>query len=156
MLAIKNTLAAENVEIEETNNEMIWVRIKLKCQNPLFICSFYRSNKVDDPKPLDDLSKALDHVSELSANNTQTTVCVAGDFNAGDIDGARSKPVDVMSGVPQGTVLGPLLFLLHINDLPSVVASQVRLFADDCLMYRPIRSIADQVALQRDLSALER
>ena len=72
------------------------------------------------------------------------------------VDGARSKPVDVMSGVPQGTVLGPLLFLLHINDLPSVVTSQVRLFADDCLMYRPIRSIADQVALQCDLSALER
>ena len=72
------------------------------------------------------------------------------------VDGARSKPVDVMSGVPQGTVLGPLLFLLHINDLPSVVTSQVRLFADDCLMYRPIRSIADQVELQRHLSALER
>ena len=67
------------------------------------------------------------------------------------VDGARSKPVDVMSGVPQGTLLGPLLFLLHINDLPSVVTSQVRLFADDCLMYRPIRSIANQVALQHNL-----
>ena len=58
--------------------------------------------------------------------------------------------------MPQGTVLGPLLFLMHINDLTSAVTSQVRLFADDCLMYHPIRSIADQFELQRDLSALER
>ena len=46
--------------------------------------------------------------------------------------------------------------LMHINDLPSVVTSHVRSFADDCLMYRPIRSIADQIALQQDLAALER
>ena len=71
------------------------------------------------------------------------------------IEGTHSPPAPVLSGVPQGTVFGPLLFLCHINDLPSVVNSQVRLFADDCLMYRPITSEADQVSLQRDLTALE-
>ena len=72
------------------------------------------------------------------------------------IEGTHSPPAPVLSGVPQGTVLGPLLFLCHINDLPSVVNSQVRLFADDCLMYRPISLEADQVSLERDLTALER
>ena len=68
----------------------------------------------------------------------------------------QSPECKILSGVPQGTVLGPLLFLLHINDLPSVVTSQIRLFADDCLIYRPIRSSADCEALQRELDYLER
>ena len=70
------------------------------------------------------------------------------------VGGAFSSPTSVDSGVPQGTVLGPLLFLLHINDLPQVVPSQVRLFVDDCLLYRGIRCREDQIALQRDLTTL--
>ena len=53
-------------------------------------------------------------------------------------------------------MLGPLLFLLHINDLPAVVTSQVRIFADDCLLYRPILSEADQEHFQNDLDSLQR
>ena len=56
------------------------------------------------------------------------------------VDGSRSDRAAVASGVPQGTVLGPLLFLLHINDLPCEILSSVRLFADDCLLYRAISS----------------
>ena len=60
----------------------------------------------------------------------------------------------MVSGVPQGTVLDPLLFLLHINNLPSVVSSKERLFADDCLIYRNIKN-KDQIALQKDLNLLD-
>ena len=71
------------------------------------------------------------------------------------VEGEQSKSVTVESGVPQGTVLGPLMFLCHINDLPDVVRSQVRLFADDCLLYRQIKSNEDHVLLQKDLTELE-
>ena len=46
------------------------------------------------------------------------------------------------------------LFLLHISDLPSCVNSKVCLFADDCLLYREIKNIQDQIDIQRDLDAL--
>ncbi|KAJ8020472.1 RNA-directed DNA polymerase from mobile element jockey [Holothuria leucospilota] len=52
------------------------------------------------------------------------------------IDGTSSDKSKVISGVPQGTVLGPLLFLVYINDLPANIQSSVRLFADDCVLYR--------------------
>ncbi len=70
------------------------------------------------------------------------------------VDGAKSELVSVDSGIPQGTVLGTILFLLHINDLPDMVSLQVRLFADNCLLYHPITSIMDQVYLQEDLDSL--
>ena len=57
--------------------------------------------------------------------------------------------------MPQGTDFGPLLFICHINDLPERVNSQIRLFADDCLMYRTINSPQDHQTLQRDPFSLQ-
>ena len=51
------------------------------------------------------------------------------------LDGEASSEVHVDSGVPQGTVLGPLMFLLYVNDIGEGVNSEVKLFADDCLLY---------------------
>ncbi len=61
--------------------------------------------------------------------------------------------VHVDSGVSQGTFMGPLLFLLYINDLPGHVTSTVHLFADDCLLYRPIWTPDNQVKLQCSVPA---
>ena len=70
------------------------------------------------------------------------------------IDGMCLKSVDVTSGVPQGTVLGPLMFLLFINDMQDDLVCTLRLFADDALLYHKITRNDDTLALQRDLDKL--
>ena len=70
--------------------------------------------------------------------------------------GQISESTAVLSGVSQGTVLGPLLFLCYINDLPRSIKSKVRMYADDTLVYNVINTIDDCVQLQNDLLLLER
>ncbi|XP_072018350.1 uncharacterized protein [Amphiura filiformis] len=73
------------------------------------------------------------------------------------VDGQISTQANVSSGVPQGSVLGPLLFLAYINDLPDCVkSSTTRLFADDTALYKRISSHHDASLLQEDLNALEK
>ena len=72
------------------------------------------------------------------------------------VNGALSKWAPVLSGVPQGTALGPNLFLLFINDLPLSVSSSVKLFVDDSVLFRHIESSADHDKLQQDLLQVER
>ena len=59
------------------------------------------------------------------------------------------------SGIPQGSVLGPILFDFYITDLPEAVESEAYLFADDTNIFRLINSIDDQQILQNDLIKLE-
>ena len=70
------------------------------------------------------------------------------------LDGKTSISSPVTSDIPQGTVLGHLLFMIYINDLPSRVSSTAQLFADDCLLYRVISSQEDAASLQEYLDRL--
>ena len=71
------------------------------------------------------------------------------------MDGEVSSWVPVTSGVPQGSVIGPILFLVYINDLPAKLQSKVRLFADDTIVYMAVNNETDAAILQKDLKLLE-
>ena len=70
------------------------------------------------------------------------------------VDGSASAWTPVKSGVPQGTVLGPLMFLIYINDIGDRVLSNLRLFANDCILYRTVTSLEDSKQLQCDLGSI--
>ena len=104
-------------------------------------------DKVNHPKLLYKLScfgvkgNTLNWIQSLLIGYTQTVV----------LDGESSEEVKVTSGVPQGSVLGPLLFLLYFNDLPENIQYQVRLFADDTAVYLTVTNTQDSQVLQSDL-----
>jgi hypothetical protein len=149
-------------------------RKKRSCETQLIITINDIANSIDNRKQTDvillDFSKAFDKVphrrlmnklhhygirnsthkwiSSFLENRSQTVI----------VEGARSDVAPVESGVSQGSVLGPSLFLIYINDLPSYIQkkSSVRLFADDCVLYRNIENEQDSRHLQEDLDALQK
>ena len=70
------------------------------------------------------------------------------------VNGCSPDWSPVSSGVPQGSILGPLLFLLYVNDIGAHLRSQIRLFADDCTIFREIAGREDCEVLQSDLHEL--
>ncbi len=67
--------------------------------------------------------------------------------------GKLSEAVAVTSGVPQGSVLGPLLFLAYVNDIRRNIGTNIRLFEDDCILYRKITNNLDVEILQADIDS---
>jgi hypothetical protein len=133
-------------------NHKLWNMDQLR--DTYSICTILDFSKAFDKVPHKKLLRKLDNYgirgniwNWISAflNNRQQRVVLDGDV---------SSQMPVVSGVPQGSVLGPLLFLVIINDLPASVSSKTRLFADDCILYRTIENHQDCVTLQMDLNNL--
>lgn len=113
-----------------------------------------------------DFSKAFDLVphgrllSKIAATGVDFRVVVwikeflLGRTQRVRVEGLLSEEVRVTSGVPQGSVLGPLLFLAYVNDIWRNIESNIRLFADDCIIYRKITDREDIEKLQKDLNRL--
>ena len=89
-------------------------------------------------------NNVLQWIESFLANRTRCVI----------LNGCSSDACQVLSGVPQGSVLGPILFLCYINDLPNNIVSNIKLYADDALLYRVIRSTSDSNTLQLDLDSL--
>ena len=113
-----------------------------------------------------DFQKAFDKVpktrllQKLSAYGIEGKVlCWIADFLSDRkmrimVRGEYSEWVDVISGVPQGSLLRPILFLIYVNDIPETVNCSIKMFADDTKLFRTVKTIDDCNILQNDLNTL--
>ena len=129
------------------------------------------TDMLEDGEPIDcvffDFRKAFDMVPHLRLAKKVEAHGITGKLKAWienylsgrqqrvAVNGVLSDPAPVTSGVPQGSVIGPILFLLFINDLPELARNLVRLFADDTKLFGRARTIEDCQRLQEDIDKFE-
>ena len=98
-------------------------------------------SKAFDSVPHLRLMYKLDHYGIRGPSAERIKAFLSNCSQVVSVNGSHSDPKPVISGVPQGTILAPVLFLLYINDIPMNIKSQIRLFADDGIIYREIHEI---------------
>ena len=142
----------------------------IELDNSLYLLDWMTAlnNKTQIDAILLDLAKVFDKVPHKRLLSKLTSYWITGNTHNGitfflsnrkqrvSVSGALSDITDVTSGVPQGSVLGRILFLLYINDINENVQSSIRLYADDSIIYRKINSNIDYQILQTDLNQLEK
>ena len=119
-------------------------------QHDLVVLDF---SKAFDRVPHELLLRKLDHYGVRGSTLKWIRAFLTDRVQQVTVEGATSDSVQVLSGVPQGTVLGPLLFLF-LSTTSQTAYSRIRLFADDCILYRCIKDGHDCELLQSDLNNL--
>ena len=142
------------------------------CATQLLLAVEEWSRSIEQGDPIDilylDLSKAFNTVStrrllhKVAAHGIRGKLLrwieafLVGRKQRVIVGNSCSDWIPVPSGVPQGSVLAPTLFLLYVNDLPSVLNCGIKIFADDSKLYRAVRHPGDALSLQADLDAAAR
>ena len=131
-----------------------WSESSLGAQPLCWFC--HEAAPFSNPKILPKITMKLQHYGVRGNLNRWVADFLTDRQQEMVLEGVHSKATEVISGVPQGTVLRPVLFLVFINDMPEKICSTIRLFADDSLVYRNIRLKEDQAILQEDLNKLQK
>jgi len=150
MVSVNDALVRPNWYLPHMTSQLLWITVDKLMQScwiyqkhlTLFPTKSYACHKLSS---YGICGKLLNWISAFLTGRCQNVI----------LNGEIShQPCSVTSGVPQGSVLGPLLFLYYINDIPKIVKSSIKLYTDDALLCRNINLEEDIRILQEDLSAL--
>ena len=140
------------------------------CMSNLLLCIEMWSEMLEANCSIDviytDFAKAFDRVSHAKLLQKSKSVGIIGNTcvwirsflkdrsQKVRVDDAYSSSAKVKSGIPQGSVLGPILFIIFINDMPDIIESTCQMFADDAKVFCKVNTNDDSMRLQDDLTRL--